>query len=279
MEKTKNRFLKDIFKLAEKELLAILTVAVVLVLVFSQAQAESLGIPESPLPTYSANQQVTIQSLENSDTLFNNQEIIYFGLDVQGKNNANEQWVNIDNVANFGDSIFVTDSAELTLNGVNDGIWGLYVTGMGKVYLNGVDYYFGKYQGTRGRQIIVRDNTLRVKFENDSQVWSISSYNPGAYNYIDILEAEDYQQIPRGIDLIPEEYTLNIGNSFNPVAFVHDQKKKVVKDVSITWGSSNSSIATVNDKGEVTAINPGVATISAQVSGTNLKSSMTVTIK
>lgn len=259
--------------------MAILTVAVVLVLVFSQAQAESLGIPESPLPTYSANQQVTIQSLENSDTLFNNQEIIYFGLDVQGKNNANEQWVNIDNVANFGDSIFVTDSAELTLNGVNDGIWGLYVTGMGKVYLNGVDYYFGKYQGTRGRQIIVRDNTLRVKFENDSQVWSISSYNPGAYNYIDILEAEDYQQIPRGIDLIPEEYTLNIGNSFNPVAFVHDQKKKVVKDVSITWGSSNSSIATVNDKGEVTAINPGVATISAQVSGTNLKSSMTVTIK
>lgn len=278
MKKSNNNFFKQLLELAKRELVAIIAVTVVLTFVFAQAKAENQNLDNNTqvYPIIDLN----IQNLNSAKILFNGQSYISFGSQIQGINNIAEEWTDLSQVANFGNSIFVANPTQLTITGINNGIWNLYVTGMGQVFLNGTEYYFGKYKSTKGKQVTVWDNILSVHFETNSQIWKINSSNPNKYSYIDILEKiSAYYQSPIDLHLIPNQYSLRIGQAFSPVAFVQDQIGKSINNVSINWKSNNSNIATVNRYGRITAINSGNTIIEATLSGTNLKSFISVIVK
>lgn len=48
-------------------------------------------------------------------------------------------------------------------------------------------------------------------------------------------------------------------------------------DQTVTWESSNPSVATVNENGRVTAVNPGTAEVTATTTN-NLKATATITV-
>lgn len=278
MRKPNKNLFKQLLGLVEREMVAVIAVAVVLTFVFTQAKAEDINL-NNLTPDYPIN-DLNIQNLNSADILFNGQSYIDFGKQIKGINNDTEYWTDLNQVANFGNSIFTTNPTQLTLTGINNGIWNLYVTGMGQVFVNGTEYYFGKYQGTKGRQVIISDNILSVRFEANSQIWKINSSNPGRYNSLDTLgEISSYYQSPIDLHLIPSQYSLAIGQIFSPVAFVQDQIGRSINNISISWKSNNPNIAIVNQYGRVTAISSGTTTIEATVSGTNLKSLTSVIVK
>lgn len=277
MKKSNNNFFKQLFELTKRELVAIIAVAVVLTFVFTQAKAENQNLNNNT-PTYSTG-DLNVQNLNSAEILFNGQSYIDFGFQIQGINNITEEWTDLSQIANFGDSIFITNPTQLTITGINNGIWNLYVTGMGQIFLNGTEYYFGNYQGTKNRQVIISDNILSVRFEANSQIWKINSSNPGKYNYLDTLgKIINYYQSPVDLHLIPNQHVLQIGQTLSPIAFVQDQIGKSINNISITWKSTNPNIATVNQNGKITAINSGNTIIEATLSGTNLKASISITI-
>ncbi len=277
MKKSNNNFLKQLIEIVEKEVVAVIAVAIVLTFVFSQAQAQNQDITNNT-QIYPIS-DLNMQNLNSADILFDGQPYIDFGSQIKGINSPTEEWGDLNQVANFGDSIFTTNPTQLTIIGINNGIWNLHVTGMGQVFLNGTEYYFGEYQNTKNRQVVISDSILSVRFAANSQIWRINSSNPGKYSYLDILEQiSTYNQSPADINLIPNRYSLRIGQTFSPVAFIQDQIGKSINNISVSWKSNNSNIAAVNQDGKITAISSGNTIVEATVSGTNLKSNISVTV-
>lgn len=76
------------------------------------------------------------------------------------------------------------------------------------------------------------------------------------------------------IQLSPSKVTLNVGETTTLQATVLPEN---ASDKSLAWSSSKSSIATVNQKGQVTAVAAGSATITARTTN-NLTAECTVTV-
>ena len=73
-------------------------------------------------------------------------------------------------------------------------------------------------------------------------------------------------QEPNSVTIAPSARTLDAGDTVTVTAQVFDAGGSAV-DTTVTWASSNTSIATVNENGHVTAVAHGSANIAATVKG------------
>ena len=94
--------------------------------------------------------------------------------------------------------------------------------------------------------------------------------------------AEETRVVPKlvpvkvtGVKLNKSSKSLTIGDTFTLTATV---KPNNATDKSVTWSSSNTSVATVDENGVVTAVAEGTATITATASN-GVKADCTVTVK
>lgn len=99
----------------------------------------------------------------------------------------------------------------------------------------------------------------------------IENFNRGSYTPL----SDTGVTLPRSITLKRTSVTLPVGATMMMTASITPYN---AANKSITWTTSNANVATVSDTGEVTAIAPGTATITATtVNG--LKASCTVTVE
>lgn len=78
---------------------------------------------------------------------------------------------------------------------------------------------------------------------------------------VTVVKAEDPEKKVTSVTLSPTESTLEIGGTMSLTATVLPED---ATDPSLTWSSSDESVAVVSDKGVVTAVNAGNATITAK---------------
>ncbi len=279
MKKSLNHLAKQCLNLLERELLAVMAVAVVLVFVFSQSQAAPIDQQANTYITTSA-----IESLSSNEaqgiSIFNGKSKINFGYDIKGVNSSMETWTNPRSIANFGTSLMATAPTQVTINGITNGIWRLYITAIGTLTINDTIYQIGSYQTTKGGWVTVANNNLTIKFDTNSQLWEINTTGLDKTSYLDVINSILFTQTPATLNLIPFQYKMHIGSYFSPIPLIQDQNKKIISrsNVSLEWTSTNPNVASVNQNGIVTAIQSGTTIIGAQISGTNLLSSMIVNI-
>jgi len=282
MKKSLDSLAKQFFNLLERELLAVMAVAVVLIFVFSQSQAATPVVSNLQTDTYTTNS--AIASLSNSEiknvAIFNKKSKINFGYDIKGINSSVETWTNPESIANLGVSLMASAPTQVTINGVTNGIRRLYITAIGTLTINGTVYQTGGYQTTKSGWVTIDNNALTIKFETNSQLWEINTIGLDKTSYLDKVDSVSFIQTPTTLNLIPFRYNMKIGSHFSPIPLIQDQNKKIISrsNVLLRWTSVNPSVASINQNGTVTAIRSGTTIIGVQVSGTNLLSSMIVNI-
>jgi uncharacterized protein YjdB len=79
------------------------------------------------------------------------------------------------------------------------------------------------------------------------------------------------------VTISPASSTLDPGGRTTLVASVQSASGAELTDRAVLWSSSDSKVATVSSGGEVTAVAPGVATITASAEGKSGAASLTVT--
>jgi len=76
-------------------------------------------------------------------------------------------------------------------------------------------------------------------------------------------EAESYEAIPTTIELSKSSFGIEVGSSVFVNAIVRDQEGRLLPDEKISWSSSDTSIAEVEQNGRITAVSGGNAVITA----------------
>src|SRR5204863_513261 len=79
------------------------------------------------------------------------------------------------------------------------------------------------------------------------------------------------------VDLTPATATVQAGQTVQLTATPKDSNGNVLSGRTVTWTSSNTSVATVSTSGLVSGVTPGSATITATSEGKSGTASVTVT--
>ena len=111
--------------------------------------------------------------------------------------------------------------------------------------------------------------------------WSIksSANGNGAYRIVPVTLTvqEDVPVLATGVTL--NEHSLTLSNIGDTVTLIATVSPDTATDKSVTWTSSNTEVATVNNNGVVTAVANGTATITATTAdGTNKTATCEVTV-
>ncbi|MBP5687696.1 MAG: leucine-rich repeat protein [Muribaculaceae bacterium] len=94
--------------------------------------------------------------------------------------------------------------------------------------------------------------------------------------FANIIEVDSTEALATSITLNKSELSLVVGDTETLVAIVNPG---YVTNDSVTWNSSNPSVATVNQQGKVTAVAAGSATITATTAdGSNLSATCQLTV-
>lgn len=277
MRKKQSHFLLELVDIVKQELLAVLAVAGVLTFVFNQASAsQPMAInPEEQLATATVSEVETasITNTESSGTvLFGNSPTINFGSDIIGTNNANESWTNTNSIANFGVGLMAATPVEVTITGVSNNTFTLYVTASGSFSLNDIKFNMGDKQSINRENVTITNNTLKVRFEAEAKIWKISTL---AGN---LAAADDGGQIPTIMSILPEIKVMRIETMLSPVVIVQDEAGKIMPSPTLSWSSSDETIATVDNSGKILALKSGVVTISATIVGTDITAAISINV-
>jgi uncharacterized protein YjdB len=79
------------------------------------------------------------------------------------------------------------------------------------------------------------------------------------------------------VSVTPSSFALRVGSSTTLDAIARDAGFQIIAGASFTWSSSNAAKATVDASGTVTAVSPGIATISA-IAANGVTGTATVTV-
>ncbi len=69
------------------------------------------------------------------------------------------------------------------------------------------------------------------------------------------------------VTAVPDTLRLTPSAGARLLATAYDGSGNVVNGLAVTWGSSNTAVATVDQTGAVTAVSPGTSTVSASIGG------------
>ncbi len=117
---------------------------------------------------------------------------------------------------------------------------------------------------------IINDGFITAKKEGKTTITVTTVNGKTASATVTVKKLE-----PTGLDLNKTTLNLTVGQSSSVIATI---KPTNVSKKEIIWTSANSTIATVNN-GSITAKKEGTTTITAQISGTNIKTSVTVNVE
>ena len=123
---------------------------------------------------------------------------------------------------------------------------------------------------------ITSDNIYRTVFDASSSV-----LKPGKSGFLTLPTSEDHRgwmtlQGVTGITLDKTSVSISPGSTTQLTATISPDN---AYDKSVTWSSSNSAVATVDNNGKVTAVKEGTATITVQsVSNSSVKATCTVKV-
>ena len=124
---------------------------------------------------------------------------------------------------------------------------------------------------------ITSDNTYRTVFDSSTSV-----LKAGKSGFLTLPTNEDHRgwmtlQGVTGITLDKTSVSIKPGSTAQLTATVSPDN---ATDKSITWSSSNTAVATVDNNGKVTAVKEGTATITVKsVSNSNVKATCQVTVE
>ena len=86
------------------------------------------------------------------------------------------------------------------------------------------------------------------------------------------------EPVPTTVTIDPASHTLEaIGDTLQLTAVVLDQRENAMMDVTVTWSSGDEAVATVDEGGLVTAVDNGMADITAQAGDAMGSAAITVT--
>lgn len=81
---------------------------------------------------------------------------------------------------------------------------------------------------------------------------------------------------PSDVQLDPDEVSLLVGETETLAATVLDEDGDELDDVSVSWSSSDESVATVDDDGVVEGVEEGTAEITAEAGSASATADVTV---
>ena len=274
MKNHKPRWAKPLIDWVERELTAVMAVAIVLAFIFSQSLAID-GDTANGLVATSTGSAITTQA--DSTTLSEDGNQLLFGSVIDGTNSNTTVWSGGEPV-NIGNGLLLLESATVTTL-VNSGTYNLKVTAKGgTIKINSTTYVFTNSYGSQTEPVTLPSNQMTVSIEPNTTIYSIEAVPSG-----DNTSDGPSTILPlTSISVLPSNKNIIIGSTgkivFAPVVYVRDSLGKMVNNVPMTWTSSNSNVASVNEDGVVTPKAPGTVTITAQVTGTTLAAATSVNV-
>lgn len=195
-----------------------------------------------------------------------------------------------EHISNYkGSSVFykVNDTVTFTMNGTKFRIIAAIFDNRSKsleVSIDGniVDVYSANISAlnkNQGQRLVYEKNNLSP----GTHVVKIKGLDKLGLFEIDAIDVDGKLLAPSEIPSDIEAITLD-KNSLELLEGTNDKLNAIISAENATnkkviWTSSDESIATVDQNGNVTAIKEGVVTVTAQVENTNLSANCTVTVK
>ena len=151
---------------------------------------------------------------------------------------------------------------------------------------NPATFFIEPILGAEGQFTLQYTDATSMYLDADSENisrWPLKSAanGNGAYRIVPVTftltEQEDVSVPATGVTL--NEYSLTLTNIGDTVTLIATVSPDTATDKSVTWTSSNTEVATVNNNGVVTAVANGTATITATTAdGTNKTATCEVTV-
>jgi len=280
MKSRKPQWVKVMVDWAERELTAVIAVAVVLTFIFSQSLASDEQTAGS-LVSNSTGSAIVSQQVQ-STVWPTGTNMIKFGTDLSGVSDSSAvytgTWINI------GTALFTPSGGSVTIN-TTPGQYRLKVTAQdGSVTLGGVKFSFTGFSATTKAVTLNSQTTINVTA--NTKVYSIEAVqsadedlSPDAGSTGD--SGSDSLIVPiSSISLLPNARNMYLGTSGSStfVVVTKNSLNAIVTGVPLAWLSSDPSIASVDEAGVVTPHKAGSVTITATVAGSTLKASSSVTV-